>query len=101
MDGYTRLTFPPRLSACVCVVMCVYAHMCRGEEVVVVVLQQQTGLISDIKQSHISGRKQTGLAVAPRLHFLQVHASRTSPPPARTLNPESKAMDGSLVISGY
>lgn len=40
-----------------------------------VVLQQQTGLISDIKQSHISGRKQTELAVAPHLHLLQVHGS--------------------------
>ena len=65
------------------------------------VLQQQTRLISDIKQSHISGRKQTELAVAPRLHFLQVHASWTSTLPTRTLNPESKAIDGSLVISSF
>lgn len=55
--------------------LCVCAHICA---VGGGVLQQQTGLISDIKQSHISGRKQTELAVALHLHSLQVHASRPS-----------------------
>lgn len=57
-----------RLSACVCVVLCWGGGR---------VLQQQTGLISDIKQPHISRRKQTELAAAPHL-YLQVHASQSS-----------------------
>lgn len=104
----TQGSHPPPLPTpvclCLCGYVCVYAHMCRREEVVVVVvvLQQQTGLISDIKQSHISGRKQTELAVAPRLHFLQVHASRTSPLPHKDIESRiEKAIDGSLVISGH
>lgn len=91
----TQGSHSPSLSACVCVVMCVSTYVLgQGGGV----LQQQTGLISDIKQSHISGRKQTELAVAPHLRLLQVHASQPStsrkplPPPTGALNPESKSL---------
>lgn len=59
---------PPRLSACVCVCM-EWGRGLGG-------LQQQTGLIRDIKQYHISGKRQTELAVALHLHLLYVHASQ-------------------------
>lgn len=91
-----KARIPPRLSACACVVMCWGGA---------VVLQQQTGLISDIKQSHISGRKQTELTAAPHLHLLQVHASQPSTsrkrPSHKDIKSRIKVIDGSLVISGY
>lgn len=92
----TQGSHSPRLSACVCVVMCVYAHMLGGGREC---YNNNTGLISDIKQSHISGRKQIELAVALHLHLLQVHTSQStilqgSSSPTRTLNLQSKPLMG-------
>lgn len=96
----TQASHSPLACLLVFVWLCVYAHMRKGG-----VQQQQTGLISDIKQSHISGRKQTDLAVAPHLHLIQVHASQPSTsrrhPSHKDIKSRIKVIDGSLVISGY
>lgn len=65
---------PPPVWLCVC------AHMCTWGGV----LQQQTGLISDIKQSHVSERKQTELAVAlnASARKLAEHFKEAAPPQA-------------------
>lgn len=96
--GWVHKAHIPPACLLVFVWLCVCEHICAGARRGGGVLQQQTGLISDIKQSHISGRKQTELAVAPHLRLLQVHASQPStsrkplPPPTGALNPESKSL---------
>lgn len=81
--------------------MCVRTYAPGGREC----YNNNTGLISDIKQSHISGRRQTELAVALHLHLLQVHASRLTTSrkqlPHEDIKSTIEAIDGSLVISGY
>lgn len=73
--GWVHKAHIPPAGLLVFVWLCVCEHICAGARRGVV-LEQQTGLISDIKQSHVSGRKQTEQTLAPRLHLLQVHASQ-------------------------
>lgn len=100
----TQGSHSPSRSACVCVVMCVCEHICAGARRGVV-LEQQTGLISDIKQSHISGREQTEQTLAPRLHLLQVHVSQPSTSRKHLSHGGFKSqieiIDWSSVISAY
>lgn len=89
MDGYTRLASPPppRLSACVCAVMCVYAHMQEDQECYNNKLGSSVTLNSPTFQEE---SKQNWLLLCICTYYKCMEVSRALP--TRTLNPESKSL---------